>query len=172
MISTEKESENRKLSSDEGLFSSIRERIAGGELGLLPVILALIVIWIAFQMLNPHFLEPRNLSNLVQQIVVIGTLAIGVTFVLLLGEIDLSIAAVSGVSAGILVILATVWTGPVGALAAIGIAILAGVVIGLFQGFWVTMIGGAGIYCDTGWLFGISGNFISASGGHRNGSGD
>lgn len=141
MISTEKESENRKLSSDEGLFSSIRERIAGGELGLLPVILALIVIWIAFQMLNPHFLEPRNLSNLVQQIVVIGTLAIGVTFVLLLGEIDLSIAAVSGVSAGILVILATVWTGPVGALAAIGIAILAGVVIGLFQGFWVTMIG-------------------------------
>lgn len=140
-VSTKKEPENIKLSSDEGLISSIRARMAGGDLGLLPVILALIVIWIAFQILNPHFLDPRNLSNLVQQIVVIGTLAIGATFVLLLGEIDLSIAAVSGVSAGILVMLATVWTGPVGAIAAIVISILAGVAIGLFQGFWVTMIG-------------------------------
>ncbi|GGE27401.1 ABC transporter permease [Pullulanibacillus camelliae] len=127
--------------NDEGLFSSIKVRLASGDLGLIPVIIALIVIWIVFQILNPHFLDPRNLSNLVQQIVDIGTLAIGVTFVLLLGEIDLSIAAVSGVSAGILVILATSWTGPFGAIIAIIIAILSGIAIGVFQGLWVTLIG-------------------------------
>lgn len=133
--------QNNDLSADKGLFSSMRARMASGDLGLLPVIFALIIIWIVFQFMNSHFLDPRNLSNLVQQIVVIGTLSVGATFVLLLGEIDLSIAAVSGVSAGILVLLATVWTGPLGAIGAIVIAILGGVAIGLFQGFWVTIIG-------------------------------
>lgn len=135
------QNEQSGTNDEQGLFSAMKARLATGDLGLMPVVFALIVIWVVFEIMNPHFLSPRNLSNLTEQIVVIGTLAVGVTFVLLLGEIDLSIAAVSGVSAGVLVTLASVWTGPIGALAAIVVAILTGVAIGAFQGFWATIIG-------------------------------
>lgn len=124
-----------------GLFAAIKARLSTGDLGLLPVGFALVVIWIVFEAMNSHFLSARNLSNLTEQIVVIGTLAVGVTFVLLLGEIDLSIAAVDGVAAGLLVTIATGWTNPMGAVAAMSIAIFVGLVIGLFQGYWVTVIG-------------------------------
>jgi D-xylose transport system permease protein len=63
-------------------------RLREGELGVLPVVLSLAAVWIFFQALDSHFLTPRNLSNLVLQIAVTGTIAVGVVLVLLLGEID------------------------------------------------------------------------------------
>lgn len=113
-------------------------RFGSGELGLLPVILALIVIWVVFQSINSHFLSGRNISNLILQIVEIGMLGIGETFILLLGEIDLSIASVSGVAAAILVLLSSNGVNPI---VSILLAIAGGALIGLFQGVWVTVVG-------------------------------
>jgi D-xylose transport system permease protein len=115
-----------------------KNKLAGGDLGLIPVIIGLILIWLVFQTVNANFLSGRNLSNLILQIAEIGMLGIGETFILLLGEIDLSIGAVSGVAAAVLVLLSNAGVNPWIAILA---AIAAGVVIGAFQGLWVTYIG-------------------------------
>ena len=105
-----------------------------GDVGSLPVILGLVLIWAIFQYLNPNFLSPRNLTNLILQIADIGTIAVGIVLVLLLGEIDLSAGAVSGLSAGVMAVL-NVKQG-VAAPLAIALGILTGAFIGLIQGSW------------------------------------
>jgi D-xylose transport system permease protein len=72
-----------------------------GKWRMVPVLIVLMIIWAYFYSANPLFLSPRNLSNLSLQIVVTGTLALGLMFVLVIGEIDLSVAAVGAVSAAI-----------------------------------------------------------------------
>jgi simple sugar transport system permease protein/D-xylose transport system permease protein len=76
----------------------------GGDLGSIPVIVGLLVIWAVFQLLNPNFLSSTNLVNLSMQSAAVGTIAIGIVLVLLLGEIDLSVGSVSGLSAAILAV--------------------------------------------------------------------
>jgi D-xylose transport system permease protein len=106
-------------------------RVRDGDLGPLPVILGLVAIAIYFQTRNANFLTARNMSNLILQIAVLGTLAIGLVMVLLIGEIDLSVAAVSGFCGGVLAqLLAHGW----GTLPAIAAAIGTGLVIGAVQG--------------------------------------
>ena len=73
------------------------DRRQGGELGSLPIIVGLIVIAIVFQTQNDRFLTAGNFVNLIVQTAPYAVIAMGVTFVLLLGEIDLSIGFVSGV---------------------------------------------------------------------------
>ncbi len=80
-------------------FRNSWSRMKAGDLGSLPIILGLIAIAIIFQMLNQNYLTPRNFVNLIVQMAGITTIAIGVVFVLLLGEIDLSISYVSAVVA-------------------------------------------------------------------------
>ncbi len=80
-------------------------RLRTGDFGSLPIILGLVFIGIIFQSANSNFLTPRNLVNLVVQMAGITVIAYGVVFVLLLGEIDLSVgyvSAVGGVTAAIL----------------------------------------------------------------------
>jgi D-xylose transport system permease protein len=72
-------------------------RLRGGDLGSLPIILGLVLIALIFQSANANFLTPRNLVNLVVQMAGITVIAYGVVFVLLLGEIDLSVGYVSAV---------------------------------------------------------------------------
>jgi D-xylose transport system permease protein len=109
-------------------------RVRDGDLGPLPVIVGLAAIWIYFQARNDQFLTARNLSNLILQIGVLGTLAIALVLVLVIGEIDLSVAAVSGFCAGVLAqLLAHGW----GTLPAILGAIATGAAIGLLQGVLV-----------------------------------
>ncbi len=112
---------------------------AGGDLGLLPVALALVFIWIIFQSTNHVFLSPRNLSNLVLQIAVIGTLALGETLILLIAEIDLAIAQFSGAAAAILAVVSVNWGWP--AWASIPVVLLAGAAYGFAQGTMVTRVG-------------------------------
>ena len=119
--------------------AAVRELLAGGDLGLLPVIVALVAIWIVFQILNPHFITARNFSNLIAQIAVIGVLALGETFVLFVGEIDLSIAQVMGMTAAILASLSVF--DKVNPWVAMAVAILGGSAFGLIQGFWITIVG-------------------------------
>ena len=82
-----------------GYFREYGKRIRAGDLGALPIILGLLVIATIFQTLNQNYLTPRNFVNLILQMAGITTIAIGVVYVLLLGEIDLSISYVSAVAA-------------------------------------------------------------------------
>ncbi len=115
------------------------ERIRTGELGSLPVIVALIVIWGYFQHRESVFLSGRNLSNLILQIGVTGTIAVGIVLVLLLGEIDLSVGAVMIFSSALLgwAVVSKGWAWYWG----IALAVLIGAAIGLLQGTWFAVIG-------------------------------
>jgi D-xylose transport system permease protein len=116
--------------------TGLRRRVSEGDLGSLPVVIGLAVIWLIFWRLNANFLTPRNLTNLALQIVVYGMISSGVVMVLLLGEIDLSVGAVSGLCAAIAAVL-NVKMGqpaPIALIAGLG----AGALIGVFQGTWFT----------------------------------
>jgi D-xylose transport system permease protein len=119
-----------------GAWAAFRRRLSQGELGNLPVIVGIAIIWVIFYIANPNFLTPANLTNLILQITAMGTIALGIVLVLLLGEIDLSVGAVSGLAAAVMAVL-NVKNGVPGWLAVLA-ALATGAVIGLFQGFWVT----------------------------------
>ena len=107
-------------------------RFIQGDLAELRVVLALALIWLVFYAQEPRFMSSVNLSNLVLQTCAVGLVSIGIVHVLLLGEIDLSVGAVSGLCASIMAVLNVQhgWS-PYLAIAA---AVLAGTAIGLFQG--------------------------------------
>jgi D-xylose transport system permease protein len=107
-------------------------RIVQGDLSSVRVVFGLIVIAIIFQVQEDRFLSAQNLTNLMLQITAIGLISVGIVFVLLLGEIDLSVGAVSGLAAAIMAVLNVKhgWN-PYLAIAA---AICAGAAIGAAQG--------------------------------------
>ncbi|AZQ40203.1 sugar ABC transporter permease [Streptomyces cyaneochromogenes] len=113
----------------------LRRKLSAGELGSLPVVLVLAAVWITFQSLNASFLSPRNLSNLSVDIVGTGLIAVGIVFVLLIGELDLSVGSISGLAAAVFAVL-NVNHGVPEWLALI-IAILAGTLAGTVQGYSV-----------------------------------
>lgn len=110
-----------------------------GELGFLPVLLTLVVIAIYFQITTSGlFLSTVNISNLMGQVAYVGILGLGVIMVLLLGEIDLSIASVAVLCSVIMAVLSERHGVPGGV--AILIGLLAGVLIGFINGFFVAVI--------------------------------
>ncbi len=123
---------------EEHEAASLRVRLLYrfAQLGSLRVAIVLALIWFVFQSQNDRFLSAFNLTNLVLQIAAVGTISIGVVLVLLLGEIDLSVGAVSGLAAAVMAVLNVKhgW-GPVPAIMA-GLA--TGAAIGLLNGFFVT----------------------------------
>ena len=112
----------------------LRQRVTSGDLGVLPVVLGLALIWTFFEVQDTHFLTARNLSNLVLQISASGTIAIGVVLVLLLGEIDLSVGSVAGATAAVLGVLLVNDDWPWWA--AIAAMLVVGTLIGALQGAW------------------------------------
>jgi D-xylose transport system permease protein len=114
-------------------------RLRNGELGALPVIVSLLVIWTVFQSLNHNFLSPGNLSNIGVDITGPGLIAVGIVFVLLLGEVDLSVGSVSGLTAAIFAVMDVGHGVP--EWLAIASALLAGAAIGTFQGFCFARVG-------------------------------
>src|SRR4051812_248755 len=90
--------------SSVGVFSGGPLAILA-RLGSLRVFIVLAIIWIIFQTQNDQFLSAFNLTNLVLQIAGVGMISIGVTLILLLGEIDLSVGAVSGLAAAVMAVL-------------------------------------------------------------------
>ena len=123
----------------KGYLGEFRRKLRSGELGSLPVVLAVIIIWTVFGSLNSTFLSAQNLSDLSQQIVGTGMIAVGIVFVLLLGEIDLSVGSVSGLCAAIFAVL-NVLNGMNQWLALL-IAIGGGAAVGLIQGFFFAKVG-------------------------------
>jgi len=88
-----------------GFAQSWWQGVKAGELGSLPIIVGLVAIVIVFGLLDDTFLTERNFTNLLLQIAAIATIAIGVVFVLLIGEIDLSVAFVSAVGGVVMTLL-------------------------------------------------------------------
>jgi D-xylose transport system permease protein len=127
------------VSALRALWSYSVQRWRHGELGSLPVIIGLIVICAYFQSQQSTFLSARNLSNLVLQIGATGAVALGIVLVLLLGEIDLSVGSVAGLSSAILgvLIVNAGWPWWV----AIIITLVTGAAIGAFQGAWFAVVG-------------------------------
>ena len=113
-----------------------------GDLGSLPIVVGLILIAIIFQSQNSQFLTAGNFVNLIVQMAAITIIGMGIVFVLLLGEIDLSVGYVSGV-AGVTTALLMNPDGHnvFGAGPAIFIALLVGLAIGVGQGLIITKIG-------------------------------
>ncbi|GAA3440690.1 sugar ABC transporter permease [Planomonospora venezuelensis] len=115
------------------------ERVRGGDMGALPAVFGLVVLCTVFSILKPAFLTSGNFANLFTQGAAVTVIAMGLVFVLLLGEIDLSAGFASGVCAAVLAIMLTDQGLPW--YAAVGAAILTGVVIGTVIGTLVAKLG-------------------------------
>jgi D-xylose transport system permease protein len=115
--------------------------VRNGELGALPIVVGIVIIAIYFQSRNSHFLTAGNFVNLIAQASPVIVIGMGVVFVLLLGEIDLSIGFVSGIggviAATLLVPDSNQWSTAPALIAALG----SGLLIGLLQGFWFAKVG-------------------------------
>lgn len=138
-----------------GYAGAVSSRLRGGELGPVPVILGLVVIWIIFQSLDAHYLSPRNLSDLGVDIVGTGLIAVGIVFVLLIGEIDLSVGSVSGLAAAAFAVL-NVNHGVPEWLAVIA-AVLCGTTVGAVHGFFCAKVGVPGFVVTLAGLLGWNG---------------
>ncbi|MCN0154775.1 sugar ABC transporter permease [Salinispora arenicola] len=120
-------------------FRGYVSRVRGGDIGALPAVLGLIVLCTVFSIMRPSFLTAANFANLFTQGAAVTLIAMGLVFVLLLGEIDLSAGFASGVCAAVLANVVTVLGYPwyVAVLA----ALLTGVLIGSTLGILVAKIG-------------------------------
>ncbi len=115
--------------------------VKSGELGSLPIVVGLVIICIVFQSQNDRFLTAGNFVNLLLQTAPYAVIAMGVTFALLLGEIDLSIGFVSGVGGVLTAILLTPDGNELPTLIVFVIVLAAGLAIGTFHGLIITKIG-------------------------------
>lgn len=126
-----------------GSFPPARRRSFGEllatDLRALPVVTGLVALWIFFAFQSDVFLTSQNLSNMLVQSTVVGIMALGLMFVLLVKEIDLSIAAINGVTAVLMAKLMvefgfSPWL-------AVSISILSGALIGAASAKWTTFVG-------------------------------
>jgi D-xylose transport system permease protein len=115
-------------------------RLKAGDTGALPVIGGLILLAIVFQSLNANFLTPGNLVNLMVQGSVYMLFALGMIFILLLGEVDLSIGFIGGV-AGVLMGVMIFGNNGYPWYIGLGAGLLTGAAIGLLNGLIITIIG-------------------------------
>jgi len=135
--------EQQAAAESGGLGQAWRDyaaRVRGGELGALPSVLALISLVVIFTALKGGtFLSAFNFANLITQSATIVVLAMGLIYVLLLGEIDLSAGFAAGTAAAVLAVTLSLkgWPLPL----ALAACILTGVVIGLFIGVIVAKLG-------------------------------
>jgi D-xylose transport system permease protein len=118
------------------------EALKAGDVGTLPIILGLIGIVLFFYLKNDNYLSAGNFTNIMTQMAGVTTIAIGVVFVLLLGEIDLSIGFVSGI-AGVIIAELQIPDGSWQLKGVIAIAVAVGVtaLIGGVQGSFVALVG-------------------------------
>jgi D-xylose transport system permease protein len=115
-----------------GALSSFGSRLRGGDVGSLPVVIGLAIIFVIFQTLNSYFLSSANLVDLATETAAVGVISIGIVLVLLVGQIDLSVGSMSGVSSALVGILLTqhgwsIW-------AAMLASLIAGLLVGAIYG--------------------------------------
>ncbi|UDL96256.1 sugar ABC transporter permease [Lichenihabitans sp. PAMC28606] len=121
-----------RVKHEAGVGGAIRaffNRVRSGDLGSLPVIVGLAIIWTVFQSLNPIFLSSNNLVNLIYDSSTVGVISLGIVCILMVGEIDLSVGSVSGFASAMVGVLWVNQGWPV------GLAILAAMAAGACVGF-------------------------------------
>jgi len=99
---------DERVKHADGIGDTIRaflDRVRAGDLGSLPVVIGLAIIWTVFQSLNPVFLAPNNLVNLLFDCSTVGVIALGIVCILIVGEIDLSVGSVSGFASALVGVL-------------------------------------------------------------------
>jgi D-xylose transport system permease protein len=131
-----------RVRHDTGVGGAIRgffDRVRSGDLGSLPVVVGLAVIWTVFQSLNPVFLSSNNLVNLLFDSSTVGVISLGIVCILMVGEIDLSVGSVSGFASALVGVLWVNSGWPV--VAAILAALAAGSVIGLLYAVLFNRLG-------------------------------
>jgi D-xylose transport system permease protein len=114
-------------------------RVRGGDIGSLPAVVGLVLLCVIFSIARPTFLTAGNFANLFAQGAQITLIAMGLVFVLLIGEIDLSAGFASGVCGAVLATVSTGWGWPW--YAAVAAALLTGLVIGTLIGVLVAKVG-------------------------------
>jgi D-xylose transport system permease protein len=115
-------------------------RVKAGDIGSLPAVLGLVVLCLVFGSMSNVFLTPGNFANLITQAAAVIVIAMGLVFVLLLGEIDLSAGYTAGVTGAVLVILITNEGQPW------YVALVASIAVGVFLGFLLgTLVARLGI---------------------------
>jgi D-xylose transport system permease protein len=122
---------DERLQDRSGIVGALKgflDRVRAGDLGSLPVVVGLVVICTIFQTLNPVFLSPNNLVNLLFDCSTVGVISLGIVCVLMVGEIDLSVGSVSGLSSAALGVLWVQLGWPA------GLAVLAALVVGFAIG--------------------------------------
>ncbi|MEY9848940.1 sugar ABC transporter permease [Streptacidiphilus sp. MAP5-3] len=132
----------RLLVRQEGLrgyFDEFRRKVRGGELGSIPVVVGLIVIWLIFTLKDSRYFSASNAEYISYYMVGLGLLSVGLVFVLLLGEIDLSVGSVSGLAAALFAVLSV--NHGVNSWVAVLLTLLAGMAIGGLQGWIFARIG-------------------------------
>ena len=125
-----------RLRKDEGLGGALGaffDRVRSGDLGMLPVVVGLVVISTVFSVLNPVFLAPNNLVNLLFDCATVGFISLGIVAVLMLGQIDLSVGSMSGLASAMVGVLWVNmgWPLPVAILVALAFGALVGLVYGV-----------------------------------------
>jgi D-xylose transport system permease protein len=117
------------------------QRVRAGELGSLPIVFGIVLIVATFALLEENFFTERNFTNLLLQMSAIATIAIGIVFVLLIAEIDLSVAFVSAVGGVVMTLLLRPGDPGWPWWLAIGVALLITTLIGFLHGLLVTKAG-------------------------------
>ncbi|MBX7448292.1 ABC transporter permease [Mycolicibacterium sp. 3033] len=144
--------------SDAGFADAVRSyvrRVRGGDMGSLPAVLGLIVLFVVFGLANDRFMSALNLANLVTQAGAICVLAMGLVFVLLLGDIDLSAGVAGGVSACVAALTIVDLRWPWWAAVLAGIA--SGAVIGLCIGVLRAKLGIPSFVVTLAFFLGLQG---------------
>jgi D-xylose transport system permease protein len=152
----------RQASGLRGSLSAFIERTKAGDLGVLPVIAGLVLIWTVFEVLNPVFLSSANLSNLAMELAPVGVMSLGIVVVLLIGEIDLSVGSVSGLSSAIIAVTFVVhrWS----LIPSLLTAVAAGLLIGWLYGQAVNRFGVPSFVVTLAGLLGFLGLQLSILG--------
>jgi D-xylose transport system permease protein len=141
-------------------------RVRGGDLGTLPAVLGLVVLSLIFGVARDTFFSALNFANLFTQSAQVVFIAMGLIFVLLLGEIDLSAGFTSGVCGAAMAILLTNHGWP--AAGAIAVALVSGVVIGFVLGFLVSKVGIPSFVVTLAAFLGFQGLLLVMLGGGTN----
>lgn len=129
------------------------------------ILIATAALWILFTMLTDgNFLTTRNLSNLFRQMSITGVLAIGMCFVIILGEIDLSAGSTLGLLGGIAAIL-NVWFG-FSAIPTVVITLILGVIMGAWNGYWIAVKNVPSFIVTLGSMLIFRGILIGITGGN------
>jgi hypothetical protein len=132
--------------ASEGIIDLLVDFLADSP--LIPVLSGLVVLWVFFASQSDVFLSPRNISNILIQSVVLSLLALAVSFVLLVAEIDLSVASISGVTSVLMANL-LIKFGQSVPVAVIG-AILFGMAIGFVNGYITLRLMISLVHCNPG----------------------